>query len=551
MPIPFLLTGLGVAAGVIGAGGHLSAQETNEKAQKISNEAQVLYNTSKQSLDDAKKKTETSLEQLGYDKKHVLDTSMKQFLDNYEKIKHIQFKESVGIHELSKFQLDEQGAIQLRELSDSYSSTLASGAAGVAAGAAIALAASGSLGSLSIAGSYLAAGNLGAATSIAGNALSYGAAVTPLAAIVAPVVLFTGISASIEADENLEKARVMYAEAEAASEEMKISELQCEAIAKRSEMFDDLLNELDKMFSDCSGLLAGVLRKKEGVIFKKKLTTNDFTEEEVKLIAVTRSLASAVKSVIDTPILTKNGEITYESGTVYDKAEATLPAFNDNFKDINSFNYNVRRIPAKKSTNAVSNNSTTSINTTTLTVLRASRNILAVVLGIIISSTFAKNIALFITDGSDRFWFTDSYTANHLAVALLLFSSVTILIGKDIGVFINKICRLCTAIALSILYVQFIRTLEKMDHYIIISFVVLFVEMFLYAFISGQLSKLYFSEFFSTMIVMLYLWVFGFYIYAFFTKFLSFSSITFLTGTTVCICFFNMVGMLCDTPGST
>ena len=32
MPIPFLLAGLGVAAGVIGAGGHLSAKDIRECA---------------------------------------------------------------------------------------------------------------------------------------------------------------------------------------------------------------------------------------------------------------------------------------------------------------------------------------------------------------------------------------------------------------------------------------------------------------------------------------------------------------------------------------
>ena len=49
MPIPFLLAGLGVAAGVIGVGGHLSAKETNERAQRISEDAQELYNNAKHS----------------------------------------------------------------------------------------------------------------------------------------------------------------------------------------------------------------------------------------------------------------------------------------------------------------------------------------------------------------------------------------------------------------------------------------------------------------------------------------------------------------------
>lgn len=93
MPIPLLLAGLGVAAGVIGAGGHLSAKETNEKAQRRAEAAQELYNDAKHSLELAQNKTEKSLLKLGYEKKNVLDTSMHQFLLTYDKIKHIQVKE--------------------------------------------------------------------------------------------------------------------------------------------------------------------------------------------------------------------------------------------------------------------------------------------------------------------------------------------------------------------------------------------------------------------------------------------------------------------------
>lgn len=107
-------------------------------------------------------------------------------------------------------------------MTDVYSSCFASSATGVAAGAAVALAASGALpiitGELSLAGSALAAGEISAAVGFAGSALSFGAAMTPLAAVAAPVMLFTGISASMKADENLEKANTMYAEAEVAVE---------------------------------------------------------------------------------------------------------------------------------------------------------------------------------------------------------------------------------------------------------------------------------------------------------------------------------------------
>ena len=73
------------------------------------------------------------------------------------------------------------------------------------------------------------------------------------------------------------------------------------------------------MFAECSGLLAGVVRKKEGRVLKKRLTTDDFTEEDLKLIAVTRALAGAVKSVINTPMLSEDGDISYEAEEVYDQ----------------------------------------------------------------------------------------------------------------------------------------------------------------------------------------------------------------------------------------
>ncbi len=344
MPLPFLLAGLGIAAGIIGAGGHLDAEETNEKAQRKSEEAQELYKSAKYSLEEARNRTEKSLLKLGYAKKKILDCSMKQFLNSYDKIKHISISKSIGLNEISNFSIAPQDAIQLREMSDIYSSSIQSGVAGVATGAIVALGASGSLtlvtGELAVAGSFLAAGEIGAAAGIAGSALSFGATMTPLAAVAAPVVLFTGISASLKADENLEKAQVMYAEAEKAREEMKISETLCDAISDKSEMFNDLLVELDDMFSECTCLLAGVVRKKAGKI-KKNLMSADFTESELKLIAVTRALAGAIKAVIDTPILTKDGDISNESQDIYEKITYQLQDFNNmvNNVRVNSTTY--------------------------------------------------------------------------------------------------------------------------------------------------------------------------------------------------------------------
>lgn len=529
MPIPFLLAGLGVAAGVIGAGGHLSAKETNEEAKRVSEDAQELYNNAKESLERAQNITEKALLKLGYEKKNILDSSINQFLESYDKIKHIQFRETVGINEISKFTIDQQDAIELkeklREMTDIHSSLIKSGVTGAAAGAVIALAASGSLSivtsGLATAGTALMAGEAGAAAGIAGSALSFGAAMTPLAAVAAPVILFTGISASMKADENLEKANVMYAEAEEAVEKMKISETLCNAIADRSEMFDGLLVDLNKMFAECTRLMAGVIRKKEGRIFKKKLTLEDFSENECKLFAVTRSLAGAVKTVIDTPILTKDGKnIYYESEKVYDTTVEELPGLNQKVVEVRSINYNVKPVEAKITENTSNSGGAASGRA----VMTGARNVFAFVIGFIMATMFAGDIAIRITSNPYKFLSFDSLTANRAAVWLLLVTTITIFVGKFRHTIIEKLSAFVSGIALFILFVQYCRAMEFVDHYIILSVIIFVVLSVLYEFFEGRKDKWQFGLFLSAEAMCIGLWPIGFLIYKFFSDFIGFSS---------------------------
>lgn len=69
---------------------------------------------------------------------------MSQFVHAFEKVKDIDFRESVGLNEISKFTIGEQDIMQIQEMTDIYSATIASGTAGIAAGTVVALAASGS-----------------------------------------------------------------------------------------------------------------------------------------------------------------------------------------------------------------------------------------------------------------------------------------------------------------------------------------------------------------------------------------------------------------------
>ena len=345
--IPLLIAGAAALAGVA----HLSANSTNEKAERRAAEAKQLYDSAKKSLEKSKAETESALEKLGLEKWAVLNGSMAQFRVDFAKLKAIDWRESKGLDELVNFSIDEKSMLEIQKMTEIYASALSSGVAGAAAGTVAALAATGSLTlvaqMMGTAGSALVLGEAGIAAGLAGSALSLGAAMTPLAAVAAPIVLFTGISAMMNADDNLDKANEMYAEADAAAAEMGVSETLCKGITERSQMFQRLLHDLNILFINCVKLMAAVIQKKErrgflGSIFRRKITAADFAPEELRLFAVTGSIAKAIKTIIDTPILMPNGEISSQVDTTYQRVQKQLPAIKHDVETVRSVDYHVK-----------------------------------------------------------------------------------------------------------------------------------------------------------------------------------------------------------------
>ena len=90
MPLPFILGGAAILGTVLGAAGHQVAKETNEKAQQVADDAKSMYDDAKHDLESAKERTERSLLNLGETKRNILENSVKQFRNAYERVKDIQ-----------------------------------------------------------------------------------------------------------------------------------------------------------------------------------------------------------------------------------------------------------------------------------------------------------------------------------------------------------------------------------------------------------------------------------------------------------------------------
>ena len=155
-----------VAAGLVGAKKALDASDKNARARRMNRRAQETFENAKKELLAARDEAGKALENLGQAKVDILHGSVTRFVDTFGKIHHVELADSVGMDELSEFEVNEDTLKEMGELG-SLAAKMASGTVeGLAAGGLMAF------------GAYSAAGLLGTAGTGAAIAGLSGAAAT-------------------------------------------------------------------------------------------------------------------------------------------------------------------------------------------------------------------------------------------------------------------------------------------------------------------------------------------------------------------------------------
>ena len=326
MPIPFILGGIAVAAGLVGAKKALDASDKNARARRMNRRAQETFENAKKELLAARDEAGKALENLGQAKVDILHGSVTRFVDTFGKIHHVELADSVGMDELSEFEVNEDTLKEMGELG-SLAAKMASGTVeGLAAGGLMAFGAYSAAGLLGTAGTGAAiAGLSGAAATNAtlallggGTLAAGGLGIAGGGLVAGPAIAVMGFMMDAKADKNLDIAKSNRAKAREAEEQMKLAGDACRAIGKRADMFRDLISQVDTLFRP-------LIEKMEAVVKEKGTDYRDYGKEERKTIAMALATAGAVKAVLDTPILTKEGAVTEESLRAYKKVEAFLP----------------------------------------------------------------------------------------------------------------------------------------------------------------------------------------------------------------------------------
>lgn len=322
MPLPLLFIGIAAVTGATGIGKTVKAGVDQSRAKALNENSTERVEEAANRLDLLRKQCGASLEALGKEKVFVLNGSIKQFLDVFTQIKNVDFRESVGLTELSKLHIDQKDFEELGEMQN-FAASLATGSVTGAAGGALAafgaynaaaVLASASTGTAISTLSGAAATNATLAFfgggSLAAGGLGMAGGMAVLGGLVAgPALLVMGLVTGAKAGKNFENAKANAAVATETCEQLETGAVQCVAIRRRTYMFYTLLARLDAYFLP-------LLYKMQEVVETEGTDYAQYTPESKKIVASAAALAATVKSVLDTPILSEDGSLTDASAVL-------------------------------------------------------------------------------------------------------------------------------------------------------------------------------------------------------------------------------------------
>jgi len=323
MPLPFILAGAALAAAGYGVKKGVDAKDDFDTAEYNNDKAKSIYDEAEEKLEDRKRVTNDSLEELGFLKASIYDKSLDDFMDIFEKIKNIDFEDNLALGTLSN--IDKQDMLDIKNTVLEMKEVLGGGVAALGSGALAGFGALGGVGVLASAstgtaiaslsgvaatnatlawlgGGSLAAGGFGMA---GGMAVLGGIVAGPVLAVGGAMMAAKAETAKYDSYSNLEKAK-------AAEEEMDSACVVLDGIYRRCVEFIDVLEPLNEELED-------YIEKMEKVV-DKSIDYRTYTQSEKEIIMITASIAKTVKNICDAPVIDENGEVTRKSKRVLRKA---------------------------------------------------------------------------------------------------------------------------------------------------------------------------------------------------------------------------------------
>lgn len=351
MPLPFLLAGAAVIAGIAGLSKGGEAISNNTKAKEIISDAEDMYDSAKNNMEYQKNITMERLNSLGELKLTSWSEDIGAFVSLFSQFKNVKLESEVNVDKLLKNNVANVGNLkQMQTASIKASEVLNAGVSSLGAGALAGIASYGgammfasastgtAIASLSgvaatnatlawFGGGSLAAGGFG----MAGGSLVLGGIVA------GPVLAVAGFIMAAKSEENLANAKKVYSEARNASEKMRTITTFLKGVEQIASSYENFIidfrtgyREIISALKDLKDtaqarqekLFGNRIRRVFGI--KRKVDFTMLTHEEQQLLHISWLMTQVLNAVLSAPILTKDGEIDENAYEVLESAEETI-----------------------------------------------------------------------------------------------------------------------------------------------------------------------------------------------------------------------------------
>jgi hypothetical protein len=317
MPLPFILAGAALVAGGYGVKKGFDAKSDMDDAKNMNRAAKNIYDEAQVNLENERQSTQNKMESLGLLKANIYQETLKPFVDNFSKIKNIDFKESDNTDDLLFSNEDKEELYLLSTSVVNITDAMSGGVTAIGAGGLAGLAAYGGVGFLGTASTGTAIGTLSGAAatnatlawlgggSLASGGLGMAGGTAVLGGIIAgPVLAVGGMMLASKAEAARNDAYSNKLEAELAAEEMETAQVKTTAIGKSFDEINDLLTQLNNVFTP---LLTGF----ENLV-KNNIDYRTYSDVDKHGVYMVVSLAKTIKFIMDTKLLDQEGSITAE-----------------------------------------------------------------------------------------------------------------------------------------------------------------------------------------------------------------------------------------------
>ncbi len=344
MPLPFILAGVAILAGGYGVKKGIDASSDFSEAKSTDRRARKLFEEAQEKLKLTRDSAQEAMEKAGKAKLTCYEKSLIPFVEAFSKIKNVDFKECSS-WDAKLPTMTKESLREMKETVIAMQEVVGGGVSALGAGGLAGLATYGSVGLLGTASTGTAIGALSGAAatnatlawlgggSLAAGGFGMAGGMVVLGGIVTgPVLAIGGMMLASKAEAAKENAYENLAKARIEAEKLESACAVTEGISRRFNEASFLIQKLDEVFvphlaflqelANKAPLWLRLLRKAQVFVphlaFLQKLANKgrdyaNYSEQEKKRLFMAAAVATTIKNIIDTPLLSDEGTPTAES----------------------------------------------------------------------------------------------------------------------------------------------------------------------------------------------------------------------------------------------